>query len=91
MELEIDLQTTQGKSAHRLQLTEPSACLSDLLILMQQTVWGQALFQSPEQPGVLVAGHLLVYNGRMVQPWEVPQVSLADGKTLKIVQVVPGG
>jgi hypothetical protein len=87
----VEIQTTKGKSHHQIRIPRPEAHFLELLAEIAQTDWGEDLFDREESPVKLLPGYMLVLDNRMVQPWEQENRPIADGQSLKIVQVVPGG
>jgi hypothetical protein len=87
----VEIQTTKGKRHNQIRITKPEADFMDLLTEIARSDWGAEIFDPQASPVKLLPGYMLVLDNRMVQPWEQEDRPIADGQSLKIVQVVPGG
>lgn len=93
MKVHVEIRSTKGVRRHDLTFDSTSVTLYDVLASMSQHEWGQDLFVVNEGDDRLkqVPGYLMVLEKRMVQNWEVEDISVLDGHHLKFVKAVPGG
>jgi len=89
--IEVEIQTSKGKSQNQIRITKPEADFVDLLTEIARSDWGGEIFDLKASPVKLLPGYMLVLDNRMVQPWEQEDHPITDGQHRKIVQVVPGG
>ena len=86
-----EIRATSGPRFNDLLVPSGRPTLYDVLESMSSQEWAQDLFTEKDGRVIPVTGYLMVLGNRMVQQWEVDDISVIDGQNLKFVQVVPGG
>lgn len=88
----VDIRNPEGARRQDLVLPDASSVmLYDILSALAETTWACNLFGKEAGRTVLLPGYLMVLDTRMVQSWEVDEIPVSSGQSLKFVQVVAGG
>lgn len=87
----VEVREDTGKVRHQVNVEGESPGLVDLLEVVAHQAWGMRLFEETEESTELKAGHILVLDRRMIQPWEIEEIHISDGQVLNFVPVVAGG
>ena len=87
----VEVREDTGKVRYQVNVEGESPGLVDLLEVVAHQVWGSRLFEETEESTELKAGHILVLDRRMIQPWEIEEIHISDGQVLNFVPVVAGG
>jgi hypothetical protein len=87
----VEVREDTGKVRYQVNVKGESPGLVDLLDVVAHQAWGMSLFEETEESTELKAGHILVLDRRLIQPWEIEEIHIADGQMLNFVPVVAGG